>query len=73
METILSALPRSADLNGALLHRLRVLGDTLSVVCAYEIGDWAHIDRVEIDQRMLRAASIDACSWADAASKQMPA
>lgn len=73
METVLSALHLSADLNDPLLHRQGLLGDTLSVVCAYEVGDWGHIDRVEIDQRVVRAAFIDACSWADAASKQVSA
>lgn len=71
MQTILSALPLSADRNDALLHRRDVLGDTLAVVCAYQIGDWAHIDRVEIDHNVVRAAFIDACSWAAGASHQM--
>ncbi len=68
MHQVLDALPLSSDLNDALLHRKGPLGDTLSVVCAYEIGDWAHIDRVEIDHRVVRKAFVDACAWADAAA-----
>lgn len=68
MHQVLDALPLSSDLNDALLHRKGPLGDTLSVACAYEIGDWAHIDRVEIDHRVVRKAFVDACAWADAAA-----
>jgi c-di-GMP-related signal transduction protein len=71
MQQVLNALPLSTDLNEALLNRKGPLGDTLSVVCAYEVGDWAHIDKVEIDQRIVRKAFIDACAWADAATSQM--
>lgn len=70
MHQVLKALPLSSDLNEALLHRKGPLGDTLSVACAYEVGDWAHIDRVEIDHRIVRNAFIDACAWADAATSQ---
>ena len=71
MQQVLDALPLSSDLNEALLNRTGLLGDTLSVACAYEVGDWAHIDRVEIDHHIVRKAFIDACAWADAATSRM--
>lgn len=73
MQQVLQSLPLSVDLNDALLNRSGALGNMLSLVCAYEQGDWDSIDQVDIDREVVRQAFLDSCAWADEAVTQVSA
>jgi EAL and modified HD-GYP domain-containing signal transduction protein len=68
MEQVLNRLPVSADVRDALLHEVGPHSASLSLVRAYESGDWERVaasDEPQVEQGMLLAALYgEASAWA---------
>ena len=64
LEEILAALPLSDALHDALLDKRGELGELLSLVLAYERGDWDSVSNAQQDGEGLSEAYLDAVLWA---------
>jgi len=65
MEDLLQALPLTDDINTALLHREGRLGELLSLVLAYERGDWDRVEQAPIDTSHLGDSYLESMRWAE--------
>ncbi len=64
LETLIEALPISESVSGALLRREGVMGEVLASVLAYEHGDWASLGDSRLPRTELRAAYLQATTFA---------
>lgn len=63
---LLDKLPLNEDIKQALLNGSGDMGRLLSLVIAYEQGDWAVLDHAtEFEPSQLREAYLEAVGWAD--------
>lgn len=64
MEVILEELPFTEEVEAALTEHQGPLGNTLSIVLAYEAGRWEEIDACGLDGNKVKDAYLEAIQWA---------
>ncbi len=68
---VLSSLPLADEINQALLEHEGTLGQLLSLVLAYELGDWDTVEAIPIEGAAPRKAYLEAVEWAGQLSKAL--
>jgi EAL and modified HD-GYP domain-containing signal transduction protein len=61
---LISSLPLSDDVKGAILHRKGEMGEALNCVMAYENCDWAKVKFHNVEQHEISKAGNKAFVWA---------
>jgi EAL and modified HD-GYP domain-containing signal transduction protein len=71
MEDILTQLPLTEPVAGALLHQRGLHGEILDCVLAYERGRWRELDCGRLDKSKIRNCYLDAVRWAEDMGEQL--
>jgi EAL and modified HD-GYP domain-containing signal transduction protein len=69
LPVIVSALPLSTEIKQALLERAGAMGEVLSCVSAYELGDWDHVVAGDLTPQQIRQAYAESLHWTHTLSK----
>lgn len=65
LESVLSELPVSEEMKGALLYQEGPLGEALGCVLAYEKGEWDQVQLQDASGDLIMNAYLEAISWAE--------
>jgi EAL and modified HD-GYP domain-containing signal transduction protein len=71
MTQLLTNLPLSPEVLDALLERKGSLGEVLTIVIAYEIGDWDTVLQSKLDCQVIHRIYMEAIQWANVLSRSL--
>ncbi|HEX7555316.1 MAG TPA: HDOD domain-containing protein [Leptolinea sp.] len=71
MSEVIESLPLSEDINNALLEHKGPIGNILNCVIAYENGEWADVESMEITPGTLRDSYLASIAWASEVSRRI--
>lgn len=71
LPVVLSRLPLSAEITGAILEGHGPAGRILTCVTAYERGDWMRVKSLQLPNEIVRNAYFEAIAWTQTVIDQM--
>jgi len=72
IENLLTQLPLSEEISGALIDYNGQLGQLLKMVTAYETSDWKELEKIStVPANELRQSYVDSLKWSDEITSQM--
>lgn len=68
---IIKPLPLNEDIVAALLEHKGVLGEALTCVKAYEVGDFNHVSFQKLSAKDINVANVEAITWANMVTESL--